>query len=125
MPNKVIDRGYLNIDGDQVLCDSIDIDPEDDSEFAMAMTPDGEPLGVVSGSRRYRVRADVTMRADEAVDFHQLWVDKTSVPTEVQYEGGVTWAFSEGVISKPGNQSSHGEKAKWSIELLCWGLQIS
>ena len=125
MAGDIIDRAYLEIDGDQVHCDSIDIDPEDDSEFVTAMTPSNDPLGVSMGNRRYRLRADVTVREDEDVDFHQLWEEKESIPVGVEFESGVTWEFSEGYISKPGIAARHGEACKWSIEILAFGLQIS
>jgi hypothetical protein len=125
MPGDPIDRAYLEIDGDQIYCDSIDIEPEDDSEFVTAMTKDNEPIGVSMGNRRYRIRADITVREDEDVDLHQLWEDKENVPAGVEFESGKTWEFSNGYVSKPGISARHGEKATWSLELLCYGLQIS
>lgn len=125
MAGKSIDRAYLEVDGTRIICDSIDIDPEDDTDFVTGMTTDNEPLGIRSGNRRYDVRAEVTMNDDEDVDFHLLWQDKDNIPVSVEFEGGVTWAWSNGVISKPGLGARHGEKVTWSLELKCWGLQVS
>jgi hypothetical protein len=120
-----IDRAYLEVDGEQILCDSINIDPEDDTDFVTAMTPSNSPLGFKHGNKRYNITTDVTMSDDEDVDFHDLWFEKTNVPVEIEYEGGTTWSFGKGVISKPGVASTHGEKTTWSLELKCYDLAIS
>jgi hypothetical protein len=120
-----IDRAYLEIDGDQIYMDNIDIKMSDGTKMVTAMTPDNEPIGVVSGNREYAVSGDCTMQAEDAVDFHQLWVDKDEVPLEVQFEGGVTWAWDKAVMAAPGVKASHGDKVTWTIEMLCRGLQIS
>jgi hypothetical protein len=80
---------------------------------------------VTYGNKRYKIAADCTMTDEEDVDFHQLWSDKENVPVEVQYQDGTTWAFNNGVFSKVALASKHGEKTTWSLEILCWGLQIS
>jgi hypothetical protein len=83
-----IDRAYLDIDGINVACDSIDIEPEDDTDFVTAMTKDNEPIGTKSGNRRFSVSAKVTMTDDEEVDFEALWEEKTNVKVNVEFEGG-------------------------------------
>jgi hypothetical protein len=123
--NKAVTRAYLEIDGEQVICDTIDIDPENDSDFVTSMTTDNEPLDVVSGNRRHRVRAEVKLRQDMDVDFHQIWEDEDNVPVEVELEGGDIYAFSYGRIASPSISARHGEAATVSLEILCWGLQKS
>lgn len=120
-----IDRAYLEIDGTSVYCDSIDIDPEDDTDFVTAMTPDNEPLGTKSGNRRFSVSAKVTMMEDEDVDFDDLWETKSNVKVNVIYEGGTTHSFGRGVVSKPGVSANHGDKTTRNIELKCWQRVIS
>jgi len=122
---STIDRAYLEIDGDQLVCDSITIKATDGAQHITAMTPDNEPIGISRGNRQYSVSAELTMRDDEAVDFHQLWVDREEITVEVQFEGGVTWAWQTCELSEPGLSAKHGDKVSWSLELLCRGLQIS
>ncbi len=125
MAGDPIDRAYLEIDGDQVFCDSISTDPEDDSDFVTAMTKDNQPIGVSHGNLRHRLTAEMSVREDEDVNFHRLLEDKSNVPVSIEYENGETWDWSNGVISKVGMAARHGEKVTRSVDILAWGLQIS
>jgi hypothetical protein len=125
MAGDPIVNAFLEVDGDQIELDSVEIKPEDDAQFVTAMTRSGEPIGVSSGNRRYTITAEATIREDEDVDLHDLWESKSNVPTDVEFENGDTWAFSNGRISNPTPKANHGEPAKWSFDILCWGLQIS
>ena len=120
-----IDRAYLDIDGTNVACDSIDIEPEDDTDFVTAMTKDNEPIGTKSGNRRYNVTCKVTMTDDEEVDFEALWEEKTNVKVNVEFEGGTYWTFGKGVIAKSGIAAAHGDKTTRNLDLKCWQRVIS
>lgn len=125
MAGDIIDRAYLDVDGEQVFCDSIDIDPENQSDFVNAMTPNNEPLGIRSGNEQFDVKADVTMRATEEVDFDDHWHKKTIVKIMVNFEGGKTHSFGKAVVTKPGIAAKVGEEVKRSIELKAWSRIIS
>ena len=120
-----IDRAYLEIEGDQILCESVGIDMEDGSAFVEAMTPDNEPLGFSRGNRKYTVTADVTMDESDPVDFHQIWADGDEFTAEVQYEGGLTYAWNRCILTSLSTKSQTGDKTTYSLSMLCMGLQVS
>lgn len=122
-----IDRAYLEVDGEQVFCESIDPDFDDKTEWVDAMTKDGEPLGVVSGNRHATVKASIAMREDEEddIDWIDLWEKKTNVPVSIEFQNGRTFSFAKAVVSKPSTSSKHGDKTTWSVELMCWQLVVS
>lgn len=125
MAGDIIDRAYLDIDGAQVFCDSIDIEPENDSDWVTAMTPDNNPLGVRGGNDRFGVSADITMRETEEVNFDSLWQERTIVKIMVEFEGGSVHTYQKAVVTKSGTAAKHGEEVKRSIELNAWDRIIS
>lgn len=125
MAGDVIDRAYFEIDGKQVYCDSIEEDPEDDTDFVTAMTPNNDPIGFRSGNLRYNLSAEVTMLAAEQVDFDKLWTAKRIVKAKVIFEGGKVHAYNKVVVAKPGTAAKHGEEVKRSIECKAYGRVVS
>ena len=120
-----IDRAYLEISGTRLPFDSIDNNPEDGSKFVEAMTPDREPLGVVSGTVKYTLKGTLTMRVSEEIDLHSIWRNKTLFQAAIEYEGGKTWSWGRAKLSKCDLSSKNGEETKWTVEVLAWMLVIS
>jgi hypothetical protein len=122
-----IDRAYLEVDGEQVYCESIDIDLDDKTDWVDAMTKDNEPLGVVSGNRHGEIKATLAVREDDEddIDWIDLWEKKTNVTVVVEFENGRTFSFAKGVVSKPSEGAKHGDKATRQVELKCWNLVVS
>jgi hypothetical protein len=122
-----IDRAYLEINGVQVTCESIDVDPDDKTEWVEAMTRDNYPLGVVRGNMKAEVKATIAMREAEAddIDILELWEKKTNVPVSIEYQNGRTISFGKGVVAKPAISSKHGSATNETLDMKCWEMTVS
>jgi hypothetical protein len=120
MAGNVVDKASIDISGDILWADSVDIAPEDDTDFVTAMTDDNSPLGIKRGNERFTVTAEVTMTVDDDT-VEAAWEDKRNVPVVVYFENGVTHSFAYGAIAKVDLAAKSGESVKRTIEIKAWG----
>lgn len=122
-----ISRAFLTVNGKKVVCESIEMDPDDGTEFVEAMTEDNEPLGVSHGNLKNTITAEIPMREGDTadVDFDDLQETKSNVVTTVEFRSGRIHTFQKGVVAKHAPSSRVGEKVTRSVELKVWRRVIS
>lgn len=120
MSGYVVDKASLDIGSETLWSDSVDVSPEDDTDFVLAMTDDNMPLGVKRGNERFTISCEVSMTTDSD-ELEAAWEDKRNVPVIVYYENGPTHSFAYGAISKIDIAAKSGESVKRTIEVKAWG----
>lgn len=126
MAGNVIDKASIDINGEIYWADSVDIDPEDDTDFVTAMTDNNQPLGIKRGNERFNISAEISLTIDQTGDgLETAWSEKSNVPVIVYFENGETHSFSKGAISKIGLAAKSGESVKRTIEIKAWDRAIA
>jgi len=122
-----ISRAFVNVNGKTAVAESVEIDPDDSTEFVEGMTEDNEPLGVSHGNMKTTITLEIPMREGDSadIDWEDLQETKENVITTVRFRNGRTHTYQKGVVAKAPNSASTGEKASRSIELMVWRRAIS
>lgn len=120
-----VDRCYLEIDGEIVICASITEDIDPTVNPIEAMTRDNRIIGHAQGNPKLKLSAEAAMDADSEIDFEQMALDKTECSAFIEYEGGGSKTYIGCVVAKVTNRSQTGKEVVTSIELSATDLVIN
>lgn len=118
MSVQIVDRCYLLIDGEMVVCDSIteDIDPE--TKEVPAMTRDNTVLGFAQGNLKLKLAADLAVRADNEIKYRDMARTKKEFTSVLEYEGGDSLSYIDCVIGQLSIKSKTGDHVSMSLSIL-------
>jgi hypothetical protein len=120
MANNVIDKVSIDVGSSILWADSVEVDTEDGTDFVDAMTDNNEPLGIKRGTEKFTITVEVSMTTDQDDEIDAAWEDKRNIPVTIYFDGGNTWSFSKGAISKAGISAKSGEAVQRRIEVKSW-----
>lgn len=115
---KLVDRAYIEINGTQLTIEVSDVDHDPSAKEVEAMTRDGAHLGWSFGCPKYTVTGDVPYDADQTdIDLLETCSKRTPVTAMIEYEGGDSWNYTEGLILKCSRKSGTGKHVTDSITM--------
>ncbi len=118
----IVDRTYLEIDGEIVPCTTLDEDIDPTMNPVEAMTKDNLILGYAYGNPKIRLTAEVPMDAESDVDFDAMVLGKTQFSAAIEYEGGGSKTYVDCVIAKYTVRSRQGQQVTYSLDMHARGF---
>lgn len=124
MAGDLLDREYLDINGMEFEVETLNQEPDNNSNVVDSMTRNGQPLGMSSGNLKWEITADLVVKASQ-LDYidalEQYLTNVTEVPIVVMQEGGRSYGYTTGFVTGMGSSASSGESIKRSITVKAWG----
>ena len=113
----IVDRAYLEINGEVIECASLDESIDVDSKPVEVMNRANRAIGHSQGVPKFKLTAELAMDADSDVDFEQMMLDKDLFSAGVEYEGGGFKTYLDCVISKVDVKSRANEHVTYSLDI--------
>lgn len=118
-----VDRAYLLIDGETIICNTLTEDIDPDVKPINGMTRDNRILGFSQGNPVFRLTAEVAMDADSSIDFVKYALDKTMFDAGIDYEGGGSKSYIDCVVSKATIKSKSGDHITYDLDIIARDYQ--
>lgn len=122
---RIVDKAFLELDGREIACKSLEVKGEDGTEVVEAMTRDGEALGFTSGTRKHTGSAEFSMRRDLGVDPLRIWYDKKEFPVRIEYDAYTALTYQRARFSDVSVSSEDGQAVTYKCELKLIGPVFS
>lgn len=84
---EIVDRAYLEIDGEIIDCDSIDDKVTGNKEPRKVMNRQNRPIAHKHGQPEYSISAEFPMDLALSTKFNRLLEENTSFTTTIEYSG--------------------------------------
>jgi hypothetical protein len=115
--STIVDRCYLEIDGEVVICASITEDIDPTVNPVEGMTRDNRILGHAQGNPKLKLSAEVPQDAESEVDFERLALNKTEFSAFIEFEGGAMRTYTGCVVAKVSNRAQTGREVVSTVEI--------
>ena len=123
MAPQIIDRCYLTIDSQEVICESIDTDVDPSAQVVEAMTRDNLPIGYAYGNPKIKLSVVTAMDASaDGIDFEAMALNKTLFSATKEYEGSSIKTYVHCCIMKVAERAATGKHVSYSLDVHALGL---
>jgi len=113
----LIDRAYLEIDGEVLDCASIDAKVGGTKKLVKAMNRKNRAIGHAAGNPEFSISAEMAMDADYETDFHKLQLKRTIFSTVIEYQDGHTETYTDCEIYDIDESAKEGSEATIKLEI--------
>lgn len=123
MAPQIIDRCYLSIGSQEVVCESIDTDVDPSAQVVEAMTRDNLPLGYAYGNPKIKLSVVTAMDgSDDGIDFEAMVFAREEFTATKEYEGGTIKSYVRCVIMKVTERARTGSHVSYNLDIHSLGV---
>lgn len=129
MAGDMIDREYIDINGNEYEVETLNQEADKSATTINAMTKSNSPLGVAAGNVVYNVTCDIAVRASQidaiVGDLDEWFEDNDEIPVVITQENGKTISYAYAVITGLSDAATHGDSVKRSVTMTAWDRTVN
>ena len=114
---SIVDRAYIEINGEIIDASSIDDNVSGNKEPHKVMNKRNRSPGHKHGMPEFTISAEFPMDADVQTDFVKLLTDNAGFTSVIEYDGGQTVSYLDCEIYEVSKASKEGDSPQITVEI--------